>query len=198
MTSIGLDQTRRRIEIERRLDMVTERSLQHSYRPRDDAVQVEDLGGHALVPAQRKQMAGQPRRRQRGATDFVGVLQAFIAAVERRDEQLGVSGNRRQEVVEIVGDAAGKTANRFHFLRLHFALIGPPEVLESRLCLIAFATSRRRFTQRIRARAFGLDPPPVLAQETGESENGYRDTRHVQNHTAQLASVMPAAIPQLA
>ena len=44
------------------------------------------------------------------------------------ERQLGVAGNRRQRVVEIVGDAAGEPADRFHLLRLPQLILEQPAV----------------------------------------------------------------------
>ena len=50
----------------------------------------------------------------RGALDLVEVLVAEVGGIERRRDQLGVAGDHGQQVVEVVGDAAGQSADCLH------------------------------------------------------------------------------------
>ena len=54
----------------------------------------------------------------RGARDLFGVGAALVLRIERVQHDLGVADDRRQQVVEIVRDAAGQAADRFHLLRV--------------------------------------------------------------------------------
>ena len=48
---------------------------------------------------------------------------ARIAGCEVAEQQLAVSENHRQQIVEVVRDAAGQPADRFHLLRLLILLL---------------------------------------------------------------------------
>ena len=52
-----------------------------------------------------------------------------MSGAELVREHLGVAEDRRQQVVEVVRDAAGELADRFHLVRLPQLLLGPPQRL---------------------------------------------------------------------
>jgi hypothetical protein len=66
-----------------------------------------------LAAAEREQLARERGRLRGGAGD----LRELLAAVAAR-EDLGVAGDHRQQVVEVVRDAAGEAADRLHLLRV--------------------------------------------------------------------------------
>ena len=71
--------------------------------------------GSAVAAAQGAQRLGEPRGAQGGASNLLGVLNARAGRVQARDQELGVSGDRRQEIVEVVRDVTGQPAARLHF-----------------------------------------------------------------------------------
>jgi hypothetical protein len=83
----------------------------------DDAVQVAGFGLQRLLAREREQLLGQARAavdRAPHAVDGAGV--AAFAALHRQHFQ--AARQHRQQVVEVVRDAAGELADRFHLLRL--------------------------------------------------------------------------------
>ena len=70
--------------------------------------------GDAVAATQGAQRLGEPRGTQGGASNLVGVLNARAGRVQARDQQLGVSGDRRQQIVEVVRDVTGQPAVRLH------------------------------------------------------------------------------------
>ena len=84
---------------------------------RDDGVQVEHTGLQHLAAAEREQLARERRRAGSGLLDLLGMTaQARVALAV--DQELAVAGDRGEEVVEVVRDAAGEPADRLHLLRL--------------------------------------------------------------------------------
>ena len=70
-----------------------------------------------LAAREREQLRGQPR----AALDRAGDAAQALVALFRSDvlqQQLHIARDDLQDVVEVVGDAAGQLADRFHLLRL--------------------------------------------------------------------------------
>ena len=105
-------------------DVVADDPAHHRLHAGDDLVQVEHARVQHLAAAEREQLAGERRRllgRVGDLADLVAVLR-----VGAREQDLGVAGDHRQQVVEVVRDAAGQPADRLHLLRLGEALLEPP------------------------------------------------------------------------
>ena len=106
--------------------------LQQPAGRRHDVVQVDDRRLEDLVAAEREQLARQVGRLRRPAC----MMRAAVSRVESlafgsASEQLGVSVDRRQHVVEVVRDAAGEAAERLEPLRLE-ELVAQPVALRLR------------------------------------------------------------------
>ena len=71
-----------------------------------------------LLAAEREQLAGQRGGAIRGVQDLVDLRGHRRILLDAVRHQLGVAANRRQQVVEVVRDAAGEPADRLHLLRL--------------------------------------------------------------------------------
>ena len=70
-----------------------------------------------------------PAARFGGALDLLDVGAARIAGVEAVEDQVGVAEDGREHVVEVVRDAAGEPADRFHLLRLAQLRLAVPQRL---------------------------------------------------------------------
>jgi hypothetical protein len=70
------------------------------------------------LPAEGEELARQGGGALRRAPDLLHVATPGIVAVECLEQQIGIAVNRRQDVVEVVGDAAGQPPHRFHLVRL--------------------------------------------------------------------------------
>ena len=81
-------------------------------------VEVDDPRLQHLFPAEGEQLTGESRRPVRGPVDLQHVEPALVLVVDRPQQQLRVSDDGRQEVVEVVGDAAGELADGLHLLGL--------------------------------------------------------------------------------
>jgi hypothetical protein len=73
----------------------------------DDAVQVEHLGLQYLLAAEGEQLARQRGGLIRRLPDRIEPRPSRIALVGAADEHLRVAADDREQVVEVVGDAAG-------------------------------------------------------------------------------------------
>jgi len=92
-------------------------------RQEDDARGEHDRIG-CLAPAEREQLAGKHGRPVRRLADGVEHLAAAVVLVRPAQEQVGVSGDDHQQVVEVVCHATSNLADRLDTLgfahpRLH-------------------------------------------------------------------------------
>src|SRR3954466_14352951 len=76
-----------------------------------------------LLPAEREELMRKVRGAFAGAVDFLGPLERL--GIDRRtlEEHLAVAADRRQDVVEIMGDAAGELTNGLYFLSMAIAFL---------------------------------------------------------------------------
>ena len=100
----------------RQLDLASECPREHGLETADDLVHVEPLGEQHLLAAEREQLPRQRRRVGCGLPDLIDVVGARVALVEGVCEQLCVARDRREHVVEVVGDPTGELADRLHLL----------------------------------------------------------------------------------
>jgi hypothetical protein len=123
LAGVGLDRWNVGIEGQCHVDVLAERAPEDPCRARHDRVDVEHFCMRALGRAERQQLLGQARGAQRGTPDLVYVLDHRIRGRETVDDQLGIAGNRRQQVIEIVSNPTRQAADRFHLLRLQLSLL---------------------------------------------------------------------------
>src|SRR5438309_2056624 len=100
------------------LHLLSNQAAQHLVRVGDDVVQVEDPRLDGLAAAEGQQLPREVAGGLRGATDLVEILAMGAVGGKVEKDQIRVPENRRQDVVEIVGDPAGQRAKGVHLLRL--------------------------------------------------------------------------------
>ena len=152
------------------LDFASERPREHGLESADDLVHVEPLGEQHLLAAEREQLPRQRRCMGGGLPDLVDVVGARVALVEGVREQLRIARDRREHVVEVVGDAAGELADRLHLLRLpqlllELLLLGDVEeealVADDRAVLVA---DRDRLVEHPDDASVARDEPELAAR----------------------------------
>src|SRR4051794_24664873 len=70
-----------------------------------------------MFAAEGEQLAGQRRSPRRGSADFANVLRNFSLHLQLVEEEIAVAENGGEKIIEVVGNAAGELAERFHLLR---------------------------------------------------------------------------------
>ena len=105
------------------LDVVAQQATEHRPQVLDDAADVERPWLQHLAAAEREQLLRQRGRALAGLQDVAGIDAQRIGFVQPGDEQLRVAVDHRQQVVEVVRDAAGELADGFHLLRLDELLL---------------------------------------------------------------------------
>src|SRR5690606_4733350 len=93
-------------------DVLTDQPSEHPLDPGDDLVQVEDAGLQDLLSAEGEELPRQACGAVRGVADLLDVSSQRIVRAEGVEYELGPALNRRQQVVEVVGDPAGEPPDR--------------------------------------------------------------------------------------
>ncbi len=99
-------------------DVLADEPPQHAVHFSHDDVEVQDLGLEHLAAAVGEQLAGEPGRPLRRLADLFHIAAHRVPGRQVAQQQLRVAEDRREQVVEVVRDAAGELAHRLHFLRL--------------------------------------------------------------------------------
>ena len=103
--------------------MLAQEPAQHREEPGDHGGRVHDLGRQHRAAAEGEQLAHERRRTLDGPEDLVQVGPGRRPGVELGRHELAVAAHDREEVVEVVGDAAGELADRLQPLRLQQAVL---------------------------------------------------------------------------
>ena len=115
---IHLDRRQRRRENGHELDIGAEKTAQQLFQLAHDRVDVHNLRLQHLPPAERQQLARQRRRPFARVPDLFEIGPQRVVERNVVEHQVAVTEDRSEQIVEIVGDAAGELANRLHLLRL--------------------------------------------------------------------------------
>ena len=100
------------------LDVVADEFGQQLADAVDCLVQAQAARLHHLLAAEGQQLPGQRGGAVGRALDFLDVLAAAIVHRQSIQQKIRIAEDRGEDVVEVVRDAAGKTADRLHLLRL--------------------------------------------------------------------------------
>ena len=100
------------------LDVVADDLAKYLLELREDFVQIEQRRLHDLLSAERQQLAGQAAGALPRLLDFLQIRDHVRLIPDRVGEERGVAEDGRQQVVELVRDAARELGNRLHLLRL--------------------------------------------------------------------------------
>ena len=93
------------------LDLLAERAGQQAVQLGHDLVEVQDPLPHDFAAAEDQQLAGERRRALRGAADLLDVRGRRRVLADVVGHELGVVEDDPEEVVEVVGDAAGELSH---------------------------------------------------------------------------------------
>ena len=89
-------------------------------------VEIDPLGAQQLPAAERKQLAREPRGAVRCLHDLVDELVRFVGRRDRHLQQRSEALDRREQVVEVVRDAAREQPDRLHLLCRAQLRLEPP------------------------------------------------------------------------
>ena len=97
------------------LDRLADQTPQHSEQTVHDFVEIERFGLDHRTPAEGQELLGEAGRAFAGVEDGREGIPLRVGGGLPGEQHVGVAVDHRQEVVEVVGDAPGKPADRLHF-----------------------------------------------------------------------------------
>ncbi len=118
LAGIGADAPQVRSQDGGNRDVFAQETTQHLLDADDDGVEVEDLGRQHLLAAEGQELARQRRRSLPGLAHLFQQRSHAVLGREGGQQRVTVAKDDRQQIVEIVGHAAGESADRLHLLGL--------------------------------------------------------------------------------
>ena len=118
LARIGADRAEVAAMLDLELDPLAEQPLEQVRDLGDDVGQLEHLRAQRLLAREGEQLAGQAGGAVRVGADLLDVVIVAVARRVAHQHQVASAEDRGQDVVEIVGDAAGELADRLHLGRL--------------------------------------------------------------------------------
>src|SRR5262249_35000876 len=103
-------------------DVLANDAPEHALQARERFIEIDFLWQQYLLAAERQQLLRQPGGPLTRFLDLRQIRPARIAFERVRQQQLRVAEDRREQVVEVVGDAAGQAADALDLFRLQKAL----------------------------------------------------------------------------
>ena len=100
------------------IDVLADQSSQHPLDVGDHRVEVDGLRLQQLPPSEGEQLPHELGGPISCARDLLGVATEPVAGFEALEQELAVARDRGQQVIEVVGDAAGEPADGLQPLRL--------------------------------------------------------------------------------
>ena len=100
------------------LDVLADQALEDGLETLHELVQVEDARLQHLLAAQGQELPGERGCAIRRVRDQVDIAPLRILGGELHEQEGGPARDDGQEIVEVVGHAAGQSAHRLHLLRL--------------------------------------------------------------------------------
>ena len=116
LAGVGLDAREVRPRHDGQFDVLVEQLAEHQLRVADLRIEVEHLGHADVAAAEGEQLRGEADGAVGSLVDLLGGAEQRVARPQARRQQLGEALDDRQQVVEVVGDAAGQPADGFHLL----------------------------------------------------------------------------------
>ena len=92
-------------------------TAQHGLQLGDQRVQRQDLRLEELAPAEGQQLPGQVGGPLAGIPDLLDIGPDRVCRPQRLEDEIAVTQDPGEQVVEVMRDAAGEPADRFHLLR---------------------------------------------------------------------------------
>ncbi len=114
LARIGADGAEAATMLHLQLDRLAEQPLQQGRDLGDDVRQLKHLRPQRLLARESEQLAGQAGGAVRVGADLLDVVIVAVAGRVAHQHEVAIADDRGQDVVEVVGDAAGELADGLH------------------------------------------------------------------------------------
>ena len=128
LAGIDLRQPELLVRRQRHLDVLADQPLQQLQHVGEQRVEAHHFGPQHLLAAEGQELAREVGGALAGAANLGDELAVGIVRVEAVERHLAETDDGGEQVVEVVGHAAGELAHRFHLLRLPELLLEALEV----------------------------------------------------------------------
>ena len=118
LARIGDDVAQRRVEMQLKLDVLADEPPEHAAHLVHDRVEIHDRGCSTCFRLNASSWRTSPAARWAARPISCRSSRRGSARRSPDDQELGVAQDGRQQVVEVVGDAARELTDRLHLLRL--------------------------------------------------------------------------------
>src|SRR5262245_12504834 len=106
------------MEIQLKPDIFACQNLHHPVRRLDDFIQADRIRRLRLSSAESHQLSDETCALLRRSSDFISRLAKRLVTRAKVQERIGGNCNDREQIVEVMSNAAGKTTDRLHLLGL--------------------------------------------------------------------------------
>ncbi len=118
LRAVGLEAAEARRREQGQLDALADQALQHLLHAEQDRVQIDHRRLEDLLAPEGEQLAGQLACPLTCQAHFLEIEADRVAGLELVERHLGVTEHHRQQVVEVVRDAAGQATDGLELLGL--------------------------------------------------------------------------------
>jgi len=118
LAGVGFDAAERITEAQAEFDVFANETAEKLAHVGDEFVEVEDFGLKDLHAAEGEHLAGEGSGTVGSFANLLGAAVEGIFWLQMVEKQVAVAADDGEEIVEVVGDAAGHAAEGFHFLGL--------------------------------------------------------------------------------
>src|SRR4051812_9342964 len=98
-------------------DVFSEEAQQRTFEIRDESINLEYSRREGMLTAKGEQLSGKNGRASSRIPDFADMVSDRAFHPDLIQEQVAVTENGSEEIIEVVGDTAGELAEGFHLLR---------------------------------------------------------------------------------
>ena len=127
LSGIGLQPPQLLIKDGDEIDILSDETSEHLSQIVHDGIQVDHFRLQHLTPAERQKLSGQCAGLFTGLLDGVQFPANRIGFAHIRQQDLRISRDDGQQIVEVMRDAARKLSHDFHFLSLAQLLLTPSQ-----------------------------------------------------------------------
>jgi hypothetical protein len=98
--------------------VLADEGLEQTLHVAHDGVDIDDFQFQQLLAAEGQKLASKSGGAVGSQLNRLALLAQRMIEIKALEDDFGISADHHEQIVEVVGDSAGQTANGFHFLGL--------------------------------------------------------------------------------